>query len=132
MDPYTINPGEFNRKISIDRKAVVVDPNYGTESITWTPFARVFASVMDVLPSKGERNGERNGERERNGEHITIANRPTRIRIRYLDGLTSDMRIILTDRDNRELKIVAGPAEIGRRRYMELMAENYSTSGSAT
>lgn len=122
MDQYTINPGEFNRKISIDRKAVVVDPNYGTESITWTPFARVFASVMDVLPSRGERNGE----------HITIANRPTRIRIRYLDGLTSDMRIILTDRDNRELKIVAGPVEIGRRRYMELMAENYSTSGSAT
>jgi len=122
MDAYTIDPGQFNRKISIERKSVAVDPNYGTESITWTPFARVFASVMDVLPSKSERNGE----------HITIANRPTRIRIRYLDGLTSDMRIILTDRDNRELKIVAGPAEIGRRRYMELMAENYSTSGSAT
>lgn len=113
--------GTLDQRIRLDYKVVTQDANYGTEVITWMTFATVWASVQDVLPSKSERLTD----------DIVLANRPARIRIRYLDGVTSAMRVILLDRGDRELKIVSGPAELGRKEGMEMMAENYSTSGQA-
>jgi len=87
----------------------------GQES--WTPFDMVWAEVIDMLPSRGERLSE----------GMTMAARPVRIRIRYREDVTSDMRVIYGD---RVMQITAGPAEIGRREESELIAEDYSTAGT--
>lgn len=113
--------GRLDQRIRIDYAVTTQDADYGTPVITWTTFATVWANVQDVLPSKAERLTD----------DIVLANRPSRIRIRYLDGVTSAMRVVLLERGNRELKIVSGPAELGRKQGLEMMAENYSTSGQA-
>ena len=108
-------------RIRLEAKSTVIDADYGTQTITWTPFATVRAQVQDVLPSRAESQAE----------GIRIAERPARIRFRYIAGVTSDMRVILVDRADRVMQIIAGPAEMGRREGIELVAENYSTSGAA-
>lgn len=112
--------GTLDRRIRIESLSAVIDPIYGPQPGAWLEFATVWANVQDVLPSRGE--DQQGG--------IRVSNRPARIRIRYLVGVTSAMRIVLLDQGNRLLKIIAGPAEMGRKEAMELMAEEYSTEGN--
>ncbi|MBY0303618.1 MAG: phage head closure protein [Sphingomonas sp.] len=109
---------KLRTRIRIERKSVSHDADYGTEQINWVEVATVWAEVQDVLPSRSERLAD----------SIIIANRPARIRIRYLAGITADMRVIIGD---RVLHIVSGPAEIGRREGIELIVEQYSSEGAA-
>ncbi|WBX86339.1 phage head closure protein [Sphingosinicella microcystinivorans] len=108
---------KLDTRIRIERKSATSDPLYGTETITWTTFATVWAEVQDVLPSRAERLAD----------SIIIANRPARIRMRHLAGITADMRVII---GNRGLQIVSGPAEIGRREGIELIVEQHSSEGA--
>jgi len=108
----------LDTRIRIERKVVTPDALYGTETVTWEEFATVWAEVQDVLPSRAERLAD----------SIVIANRPARIRMRYLAGITADMRVTIGD---RILHIVSGPAEIGRRKAIELIAEQHSSEGAA-
>ena len=105
-------------RIRIERKSVTRDPQYGTEEVSWTQFACVWAEVMDILPSRAERMAEQ----------IQIARRPVRIRIRYLAGITPDMRVIIAGRIHH---IIAGPSMLGRREAIELMVEELSSKGAA-
>ena len=109
---------KLDTRIRIERKVVAHDPQYGTEAVTWTEFACVWAEVKDILPSRAERLAD----------SIQIGRRPARIRIRYLAGLAADMRIII---DNRTHQIISGPATIGRREAMEIMTEELSSEGAA-
>ncbi len=112
--------GQLDRRITIEAKTSVSDPDYGTETVTWTTFAsRISAQVQDVLPSKSESAAD----------GLVIATRPARIRIRYMSGITSDMRLIVHGATDRLMQIVAGPAELGRREGIEMMATEYSTQG---
>lgn len=113
--------GTLNQLIRFERPNRVVDPAYGPQPSTWEEVDTVWANVQDVLPSRSESVAA----------GIRIAARPARIRIRYRDDITSDMRIVLLDRGNRVMQIVAGPAELGNREGIELMATEYSTSGDA-
>lgn len=114
--------GQLDRRITLEVKTATVDPDYGTETITWTVFSsRIAAQVQDVLPSKSE--SAANG--------IAMATRPARIRTRYLAGITSDMRVVVHGTTDRLMQIIAGPAELGRREGIELMAVEYSTQGGA-
>ena len=38
--------GEFDRRVTIEKKVVTQDPSYGTELITWTSLATVWAKVV--------------------------------------------------------------------------------------
>ena len=105
-------------RIRIERKTITRDPQYGTEEVSWTQFACVWAEVKDILPSRAERMAEQ----------IQIVRRPARIRIRYLAGITPDMRVIIAGRIHQ---IVAGPSMLGRREAIELMVEEHSTEGGA-
>lgn len=109
----------LDTRIRIERKIVTPDPLYGTETVTWVEFATVWADVQDVLPSRTERLAD----------NIAIANRPARIRLRHLAGITPDMRVIIGD---RTLQIVSGPAELGRREGVELIVEQHSSEGAAS
>jgi SPP1 family predicted phage head-tail adaptor len=106
----------LNRRISIDQ-AVPGQDSAGASAPTWTLLATVWAERRDGLPSRSE--SVRQG--------LEQARDQVRYRIRYRDDLDSSMRI----RDGGDvLQIVGGPAEIGRREYLEFMCERYSTSGS--
>lgn len=111
---------DLDRRITIEHKLVTQDPDYGTETIVWAPFAsRIAAQVQDTLPSKSEvvKQG------------LIVANRPARVRMRFRNGITSDMRVIVHSKNeltNRTLQITGGPAEIGRREWIELVCEEYS------
>mgnify|MGYP000296471661 CR=1 FL=1 len=109
---------KLDTRIRIERKVVARDPHYGTEVVTWTEFACVWAEVKDILPSRAERLAD----------SIHIGRRPARIRIRYLAGLAAHMRVII---NNRVHQIISGPATIGRREAMEIMVEEHSSEGAA-
>lgn len=110
----------LNRRIRIESKSATQETAFGTETVTWGTHATVWAEVRDELPSKSEAVKE----------GLRVATKRIRIRIRYLATVTSDMRIVLLDRGNAVLQLVAPPAEIGRKEYMELMCENYTTAGT--
>ncbi len=109
--------GKLDRRLDIQRP-VADDSLDGAGSGTWEPVAtKVWASVVDVPPSRGERLVD----------GITSTTRPARVRMRYRTGLSSDMRFVMGD---RIMQIVAGPAELGRREAIEFMVEDYSPAGN--
>lgn len=115
-----MNIGRLDQRIRLDTKSVTQETAFGTEVVTWGTHATVWAEVKDELPSKSEAVKE----------GLRVATKRTRIRIRYLSTVTSAMRVVLLDRSNAVLQIIAPPAEIGRKEYMELMCEEYSTAGT--
>lgn len=116
-----VDLGTLSQRIRFEQQGTSNDPTYGPQPGSWTTVATVWANVQDVLPSRAEAVGQ----------GIRIETRPARIRMRYRSGITSAMRVVLIDRGNRVMKIVAGPAEIGRKEGIEIMAEEYTTSGDA-
>lgn len=108
--------GKLDRRVTILTAARAQEDKYGTSAITWTELATVWAEVRDVLP----------GRAESITEGLEIARRPCRVRMRYRSDVTSAMRLRL---EGRMLRIVGGPAEIGRRVMIELVAEELSTEG---
>lgn len=113
-----IDARDLDRQITFQRK-VPAEGFAGAGTDRWEPVAEnVWAQVRDVLPSRAEKMTE----------GLSIANRPARIRMRYRDDITADMRIHY---GARILQIVAGPVELGRRDGLEMMAEDYSTAGNA-
>lgn len=112
--------GKLDRRIRIEQQGTATG-DYGPQPGAWTTFATVWAQVQQTLPSKGESLAD----------GIRIADRPARVRIRYLPGLTSAMRVVELDRGDRVSKILTPPAEMGRREGMEFMMAEYSTAGDA-
>lgn len=113
----TLEPGSLNRRIRVERP--VADATFdGAGSGTWERVAEVWCSVLDALPSRGERLAD----------GINAAARPSRVRMRYRDGITPDMRFVM---GSRIMQIVSGPAELGHRDGLEFMVEEYSPAGNA-
>ena len=113
-----ISASDLDRRISFESRSGTQETTYGTTPLTWSNYATVWAQVQDILPSRSENIAD----------DISLARRPARIRIRYRSGITSDMRI---NYGGRYLRIIAGPAEIGRREGLEFVAEEMSTEGDA-
>lgn len=113
-----IDPGKFRERIQLLARTVVQEPVFGTEAVTWPVAATVDAEVQDVLPSRSESAGE----------GITLSRQPARIRMRYRTDISSEMRLMVR---GQMMQIVAGPAVLGNRHYLELMAEAVSTLGEA-
>lgn len=110
--------GTLDRRITFEERQTTQDATYGTQTVTWGDVVTVWAQVQDFLPSRAE-GVESN---------ISMARRPCRVRIRWRDDLTSDMRI---DFNGRKLRIIAGPSELGRRDGLEFVAEELTTEGTA-
>lgn len=112
--------GTLDRRIRIEVNTPTTDANYGTPVASWSTFATLWANVQEVLPSKSE------GQ----SEAIRIAQRPARVRTRYVTGITSDMRVIYLDRSDRVMQILTPPVEMGRKEGLEFMVADYSTAGA--
>jgi head-tail adaptor len=55
---------------------------------------------------------------------MAIAANQSRFRCRFRKDIDSSMRIVI---DNVIYSIIGGPAELGKREYLELMLERYSS-----
>ena len=109
-----MNPGPLDTRIRIEYKVTTQDADYGTPVITWTLLAVVWANVQDVMPSRSE--SVRQG--------LEGARNQTRIRWRFRSDVDSSMRVVI---GSRILAIIAGPAELGRHEYQEVVCESAST-----
>lgn len=110
--------GPLDRKITLESKQITPDPVYGSDVVTWIPFAsRLWASVQDVLPSRSEQIKQ----------GLAVASQAARVRLRYRAGITPDMRVIVHGATDRICQIIGGPAELGRREGIELVIETYTT-----
>ena len=106
--------GTMDKRLLIEKKIVTKNPDFGNEVITWGEFVATNGAAVDILRPK----------EESTISGIRLLTRPCAITIRYRPGITTDMRITILDRD-RLLQIVS-IAEIGRRRYLSLMCEEFS------
>lgn len=114
-----MDASDLDRRVTFLQRATSQDATYGTRvEGNWAPFDTVYAQVQDMLPSKGERIAE----------GVSAANRPCRVRIRHRDDITSAMRLSVEGRPGT-WRIVTQPAEIGRREWLELVAEQLTTEG---
>lgn len=113
-----LKAGDLDRQVKILAETEVKDSDgYGTDVTTgWAVVATVSAQVQDVLPSRAGRMAE----------GINIERRPARVRIRYRTDVTMKNRL---EFEGRQMRIVAGPSEIGRREGIELIVEQLSTEG---
>lgn len=120
--------GKLDTLILIERKTVVPDPIYGTETIVWVPLdetddspplpKKVWAEVQDALPSKAE--GVVQG--------LNVAKNQTRIRLRWRNDVRMDMRVTVYRDPVVVMQIVGGPADVdGRKAMIEIMCERYSS-----
>jgi head-tail adaptor len=122
----------YNRRLRIERQ--VQDGSFDSAgSDDWTRVADCWASVLDVLPSRAEKLGD----------GINIANRPSRVRMRYRTDIDASMRFNIgregKDEDgnaiwlsDRIVQIISGPAEVGFREAIEFMVEAYSRPAKRT
>lgn len=109
--------GDLTTPVEIQQRATTQHPVYGTQvEAGWATIATVWAQVQDMLPSRAERIAE----------GIDIARRPARVRMWFRDDITTDMRLKV---GTRLMKIVAGPAVLGHRAGIEIMAEDQTTEG---
>lgn len=104
--------GRLNRRIVIERRRVSRDPSFGSESITWSTFAERWADVRDVNAV------------ERDTGPLRTVTRITTVTVRWVEGLTSDMRVKLVS-DGRLLAITS-IVEMRRREGQQLVCEEYS------
>ena len=121
--------GSLNKRIRIERPVAAASFK-GAGSGAWALVQDdVAIGIQDMLPSRGEKLAE----------GLNVATRPARVRMRYRQDIKPNMRFVLgaivtgDDVDYssaRIMQIVSGPAEIGRRRGIEFVVEDYSSSGN--
>jgi SPP1 family predicted phage head-tail adaptor len=119
--------GELDRRITIEQKSVTTDATYGNQVITWVPLAyeagspsvaqKFWANVVDVQPSRSE--AVKQG--------LVTARNQTRITIRYRSDVDSAMRVTVHGETDVIYQIVGGPAMIGRKQWLEMVCEKYSS-----
>lgn len=98
-------------------RPVADDSLDGAGSGTWALVDEVWAEIVDMLPSRGERLAT----------GINLATRPARVRMRYRDDISNGMRLVL---GARIMQIITVPAELGRREGLEFMVEDYNPAGN--
>ena len=108
--------GKLDNYVRIEVKSATSDSDYGGEVVAWVPYAHAWASVTDITTR----------QQESTMSDLRQLKRPCRVMMRYNKNITTDMRIVMLDRDNRILEIVSKPAEIGRKEAIEFMAHDYT------
>jgi head-tail adaptor len=123
-----VKTGRFDTPVTILTRETTRDARYKTRTSVagWVPSVTVLAEVEDMLPSRGDRVAP----------EISLTRRPARIRMHWRDDVSQANRLRIGPppatgaADNRrEMRIVSGPAELGRRQVLELIAEELSTEG---
>jgi head-tail adaptor len=121
-----MRPGRFDTPVTIRVNTPTREGRYKTRTNAWSDGPTVLAEVEDILPSRADRVGD----------EISLTRRPARVRMHYRTDVTQANRLKIGkppaagEEDNRrEVRIVSGPAELGRRQGLEFMVEELSTEG---
>lgn len=106
----------LDRVISIERKRVTRDGDFGSEQVTWsTRFAQVRARVWESSAPPSSNPTE--------AQMASGYVRPHRIRIRWRDDI--DPTLDRVNNRGRILKIT-GTAEVGRRQWLDLSCDEWA------
>lgn len=122
-----LNP-RLNRRITIEQKVTTTHATYRTEVVSWEALSylpgspqvaeKFWAEVQDALPSRSESVQQGAG----------IARKQVRIRMRWRDDIETTMRVTVHGDSDQVYQIISEPAEIiGRKRFVEFVAERYSS-----
>lgn len=111
-----MDAGRLDRRVTLLARQAVQEVRFGTQVVTWVAVQTVWAQVTPMLPSRAERIAE----------GIEIARQPIRVRMRWRNDVTTAMAL---EFEGRRYRIVGGPAELGRREGIEIMAELLTTEG---
>ncbi len=110
-------PFRLDELATIEQRAAGRDPDYGTAVESWVPIAeKIWCNAQDQLPSRGESTT--------NGLATSVTR--TRLRIQLDHRITTSMRVILHNKGDRVMQIIAGPALLDDRRHVEFMLEGNS------
>lgn len=119
--------GQLDKRVTIKYKSVTQDPTYGTNVVTWLSLitqgspaedVKLWANVADVPPSRSE--SVKMG--------LEMARNQSKITIRYRTDIDSSMKITVHyDNVDVDYQIVGGPAMIGRKDWLEMVCEKYSS-----
>lgn len=109
--------GTLDQRITIQRKNATREADYGTEVLAWVDVATVWAKITDEINIK-------KGGDESIDQSQRVERSRTQVLIRYLAGLSTDMRVLWPDRA-RTFQITS-MAEKGRRDGIEISVEEYS------
>lgn len=117
--------------VTIEQPTSAKDPVYGSVLPGWEPLVMVDSSpeeaekfpamVRDMPPGRSE--AVRGG--------LEQARNQTVCRIRFRADVTSAMRVTIHQDSDVVYQIVGGPSEIGRKQWLEMVLERYSTTGGA-
>jgi hypothetical protein len=119
--------GRRDTLVIFEQRQTTQDPAYGsTVEGAWVTYSQAWAELQDMLPSRSENVDE----------SISLARRPARLRIDYLDGvgITSSMRVRIEADElfpERIMQIISGPAHKRDSSEMEFVVEEMTTMGEA-
>lgn len=99
--------GLLDRKVIVQSRTVTQDADYGSEQVTWGTFATVWARFQETGGA----------EEERNNREFTVRN--ATVTIRWISGVTADMR--LSESDGSVWQIIN--VRPGAKRNRELILE---------
>jgi head-tail adaptor len=123
-----------NCTVTLERPPTTRDATYNTLTGDWTAVAyqpgspqvaqRWPAEKRDALPSRADAGDQ--------AAPIEIGRILSRIRIRWRDDLDASMRVRVYQDSETVWQIIGGPAEVGlgRKRFIELLVEKYSTEAN--
>jgi head-tail adaptor len=121
-----MHAGQLDRTIYIQQNVGIQDTTYGTTVDNWVSIVneagsptvprKIWAQFQDVLPSRSD--SVRQG--------LEVARNQSRVRIRYRSDVTSAMRVVDCE-TGTVYQIVGGPATLGRRQWLEMVVERFSS-----
>lgn len=122
--------GWQRRQVTVKVPTITKDTTTQAPVTSWGPLVpdvgspaggeRFWAWVRDVAPSRSEtvRQGLQQWRQQ------------VQVRLRWRDDMTSAMRLELHgDGTDVLLRIVGGPAEVGRKQWIEMVCERYASEG---
>jgi len=109
-----IDAGRLRHRITFERKVPgSTFTSAGKEA--WEVVAsNIPAEVLDIRPARGEKLSD----------GLVTSTRQSRVTLRWRGDITPDMRIVY---GARVMEIIGGPAELGSRDGLEVLAADYST-----
>lgn len=119
FEPRELQPEvRLDQRIQIEYQPTTQDATYGTQLGAWTILDTVWGNVREELVSDGD-----------TGAVVRLSKRAATLRIRYREDVNTTMRVTLLDRSNNVMRIVGGPREIPRKRFVEFALVDFSTTG---
>lgn len=112
-----MSPGKLRDRCIIEYPSQSNDPVYGAPVTTWTELATRWGEVQDTLPSRSEKVQD----------SMVVSQNSTRLRLRFCTDVDSTMRVTVTRGVAVTYQIIAGPAVLGNKEYVEFMLERIST-----